>query len=141
MPRVPVESIHPDPDNHPPQDDALIALLMDLANGRTKMFWAAIPLRYVRPFSPTYKPMSWAPWEQLFNEYVERIKNNKFPPLLTYQVGDFYVLSDDYAQYYAYLECDSEYAHCYVIGAPRGDHAAKVRPATEAETKRQLGLD
>src|SRR5688572_6320207 len=77
---VPVESLDNDPDNHPPQDEALISLLRDLSTARLTMYWAVIPLRYVRPFSPTYKPLNWEPWRQLLEQTKARIRENSYPP-------------------------------------------------------------
>ena len=68
MQRIPLDQLHEDPDNHPPRDAALVSLLIDAAQGRCKLYLAIVPIQYIRPFSPTYKPTSWEPWLGLLNQ-------------------------------------------------------------------------
>lgn len=74
---------------------------------------------------------------------VERIKaalgeGRHIAALLTYQVGDFFIMSDDYPTYYAYLESGQQFAPCYVLGEPRGPYAQAVRRATQLEIDKQF---
>lgn len=141
MPRIPIDQIHEDPDFHPPRDNVLIQLIKDVAANRLPLYWAAIPLRYIRPLSPTYKPLSWAPWFDLLAEQKARILVKDYPQMLTYQVGDFFTMSDDYQTYYAYMECDSEFAPCYILGTPKGDHIANVQLIPAEDALRRLRLE
>ncbi len=114
----------------PPDDEQLLSLLQQVAAGTVAVYRAAIPIRYIRPFSPTYKPESAA----------LAAAGDQSPPLVTYQAGDFFIMSADYAAYYAHLEANSEAVTCLVLGEPAGSHVADARPATELEQVQFLGI-
>ncbi len=137
--KVPLDRLDFEHEHAPPWDETMAQRLVDLANGRLGMYWAVVPLQFVRPFSPTYKPVGWVAWEPMLDLMRARIRDKQYPPLFTYQVGDFFVMSDDYFAYYAYLESGLGYAPCYILGEPTGDHIFEVRSATEDETKRVFG--
>ena len=114
----------------PPDDEHLISLLQQVAAGTVAVYRALVPVRYLRPFSPTYKPESLA----------LAVAGEQSPPVVTYQVGDFFVISADYAAYYAHLENNNEAVPCLVLGEPVGPHAMDVRPATSLEVEQSLGM-
>jgi len=113
-----------------PDDEQLIALLQQVAEGTVPVYRAQVPVRYLRPFSPTFKPESAG----------LAVAGVQSPPVLTYQVGDFFVTSADYAGYYAHLESNNEAVPCLVLGEPQGTHATDVRPATGLEVQQFLGI-
>lgn len=114
----------------PPDDEQMLSLLQQVAAGTVSVYRALIPIRYVRPFSPTYKPDSLG----------LAAAGGQSPPLLTYQVGDFFIMSADYPAYYADLESNSEAVPCLVLGEPSGAHATDVRPATGLAVEQFLGI-
>lgn len=113
----------------PPEDEQLISLLEQMAAGTVVTYRALIPVRYIRPFSPTYKPESAG----------LAVAGDQSPPLVTYQVGDFFITSADYASYYVHLEANSDVS-CLVLGEPAGAHVTDVRPATAMEVQQFLGV-
>jgi hypothetical protein len=116
----------------PPHDDRLAGLLQAAHADAVPLYWAAVPIRYVRPFSATFKPDDKL-WREGLEAEKARVKANDYPWMLVYQSGDFFVMSDDYPVYYAYLEANSEYAPCYILGEPRGTNAREARIASDAE--------
>lgn len=140
MTRISLDSLHEDPDNHPPQDETFVNLLVAAVEKEIDVHWAGIHLPYLRPFSPNYKPVSWEPWKSLLDSYKERFSADRFQPLLVYQVGDFFVVSDDYAAYYAYLETLMKLVPCYILGEPNSTHIYGLRRATEEEFRSIAGM-
>jgi hypothetical protein len=94
------------------------------------VYRALVPVRYLRPFSPTYKPESAG----------LAVAGDQSSPLVTYQVGDFFITSADYSAYYVHLEGNSDAVPCLVLGEPAGSHATDVRAATGMEVQQFLGM-
>src|SRR5438552_2638124 len=94
--RVTPDRLVIDPDMRPPQDDGFMSYLKDAMLLRIPIDFAVVPVRYIRPFSPTYKPESWQLWRPIIERFKTQIAANDFPALLTYQIGDFFIMSDDY---------------------------------------------
>ena len=84
--------------------------------------------------------MDWEPWKNELENQTTQIGSNDYSPMLTYQLGDFFIMSDDYLVYYAYLAVNSEYAPCYVIGEPHGAYVEASRPASQLELEWFIGM-
>jgi hypothetical protein len=116
----------------PPRDPTLAGLLEAVHAGTVQLYWAAVPIKCIRPFSATFNPADEL-WKQAVETLKGRIRAKDYAWMLVYQTGDFFVMSDDYPVYYAYLECESTHAPCYILGEPRGTHVAEARIASSAE--------
>ena len=127
-------------DTAPPQDSRLLHLLSEAGDGRCPLYFAVVPIKYVRVFSASYKPVSWEPWKVAVDLFKDVLSNKKSVPLLVYQEGDFFIVSDDYPAYYAHLETDEEMALCFVLGTPVGTHFHLEREASADDRLKILGF-
>jgi hypothetical protein len=125
--RLPVPSFELHPELTPPDDPQLIQLLQSALSGNIPVYFAAIPLRLIRPFSTTYDPRRHPVGRQLIADVQEQWEQQVFQQLIVYQQGDAFIMSDDYAVYYAALAGNPDYVPCWVLGECASPNAVDVQ--------------
>jgi len=140
---VPIEHLHNHPDLTPPHDAVLDYLLERALEGNVQVYFAAIPLGLVKPFSDQYDPRRHALWPQLFASVQERWKNQQFQKMLVYPKKDVFIMSDDYITYFACMAGNPEYVPCWVLGPCTHPDARDVQGPMSTEGLREaiLGSD
>ena len=84
---------------------------------------AVIPAIYVKPFDLDYYPTDFPPFLPFIMQLKYEIgKKKEYPRIWVYQRGRFFIASDDYPQYHAYLESECPFIVGIVLGKP--DHPA-----------------
>jgi hypothetical protein len=138
--RVPTTSLRNHSQLEPPRDPMLMQLLERALKGDIPVYFAAIPLRLVRPFSTLYNPSQHPAGRQAIAEVQERWKRQEFTHMVVYQQDDKFVMSDDYITYYACLEGNPDYVPCWVLGNCTSPDACDVQGPIRREDLRRILL-
>ncbi len=138
--RVPVESLHGHPELTPPHDTVLDYLLECALQGNVPVYFAAIPLGLIKPFSDLYDPRRHPIGRQAIASIQEHWKNQEFKNMLVYPRKDVFIMSDDYITYYACLEGKPEYVPCWVLGLCTTPDARDVQGPIRKEDLRKVLL-
>jgi hypothetical protein len=141
--RISVESLYIDPSLTPPHDAVLDYLLERALEGNLPVYFAAVPLGLIKPFSDQYDPRRHKLWPQLFASVREQWTNQQFKNILVYQRKTSFIMSDDYVTYYACLAGQPDYVPCWVLGNCTHPDARDVQGPIRAEDLRKalLGAD
>ena len=136
--RVPVESIHSHPELTPPHDAVLTRLLESALKGDVPVYFAAIPLRLIKPFADFYDPRRHPVGRQAIAMIQERWRNQQFTNMLVYPRDDVFVMSDNYIAYYACLEGKPDYVACWIVGHCTSPDACDVQGPIRKEDLRKV---
>ena len=77
---------------------------------------------YVQPIDLTYYTTDIPSFNTYNRQLKEQIKEEEYPKIWLYQQGRFFVTSDNYPAYHAYLESECPFVVGIVLGKP--DHPA-----------------
>lgn len=120
--KVPIESVNADASTAPPQDQLFIEKFVRYREGNLPVYVCTIPVGFVKPYSLTYYPKDWPPFLPFIKQCQQEIANKDYPSIWVYQQGRFFIASDDYPTYYAYLEMGHPFIVAKCLGKP--DHEA-----------------
>lgn len=135
---VPSKSINDHPDLTPPQDSLFADLLKSAVDGETPVYFAALPLRLIKPFSNVYNPRNHPVGRQAISEIQAQWANGQFAPMFVYLQDGAFIMSDDYTIYYASLEGAPDYVPCWVLGPCTSPEACDVQGPIRKEDVRKL---
>jgi hypothetical protein len=124
--RIPVKNLRPHTEVTPPHDAVLDYPLERALEGNVPVYFAAIPLGLIRPFSDQYDPRQHKLWPQLFESVRVRWEKEQFQKMLVYPRKNVFIMSDDYITYYACVAGNPEAVPCWVLGAV---HASRCSPS------------
>jgi hypothetical protein len=137
--RIPIKNIQTDPGLTPPHDPMLDYLLEGALKGNVPVFFAAIPLKIIKPFSDQYDPRRHPIGKQAVAMIQEQWKAKRFKNMLVYPKDDAFVMSDDYVTYYACLEGKADYVPCWVFGRFTSPHTRDVQgPIAKEDLRKAL---
>ena len=137
--RVDPKTLWAHPDLTPPQDPVLIDLLKKALTGDIPVYFAAVPLKLIQPFS-NFDPRKNLVGRQAIVDTQARWRNQQFQNMLVYQQGEKFVMSDDYITYYACLEGDPDFVPCWVLGECTSPEAHDVQGPIKTEDLNQILL-
>ena len=138
--RVKVEDLHVLPDLQPPKDEVFASLLGQAIGGQLDVYYAAIPLKLVEPFSKNYDPRKHPVGQQAIDAFFQAWQKNEFQISWVYPKGEKFILSDDYIIYYAALKGQPDYLPCCVLGNASHPEIKDVQgPLTPEKIRHLLG--
>jgi len=138
--RIPPSRLQTLPELTPPSDPVLTYLLERAVEGNLPVYFAAVPLELVKPFSDSFDPRRHPVGVHAIAAVQQRWKNQRFTNLVVYPQGNVFIMSDDYITYYACLEGNSEYVPCWVLGACTNESARDVQGPIRKEDVRGILL-
>lgn len=138
--RIPVANIDNHPELTPPHDEKLADLLKMAMNGKIPVYYAAVPFRLIRPFSPDYDPRRHPIGLQAIRDVQERWNRQQFTNMVVYQQNETFVMSDDYIVYYACMEGSPDYVPCWVLGHCKSSEALDLQGPIRKEDLPQILL-
>lgn len=112
---VSIDRIKVDPLMTPPEDKVLLHMMQQAIDGTTPVYRAKIPLSLIKPFATDYKPTH-PGFQAVFNSVLQHATSSGIPPMLVYQSGKYFVMSDDYPIYFAAKHLNLESVTCNIIG-------------------------
>jgi hypothetical protein len=122
----------------PPRDPELIRYMQQALRGEIPVYYAAIPLKLIKPFSGSYDPRRSPIGRRAIQQVQEEWKNQKFKCMLVYPQQNVFVMSDDYITYFASLEGQPDYVPCWVLGACTSPEACDVQGPIRKEDVRKI---
>lgn len=109
---IPIDQLNADfTDDTEPRDDRLIELLKQAYTQKIACRRATIGLTDIHPYS-NYRPVVSESFRRHFTELLE---SDQPMPLLVYEKGGRYIMSDDYSAYSLYLENKVEPVSCIIL--------------------------
>lgn len=124
----------------PPHDSIFSQLLQAALTGEIAVYFAAIPLRLIKPFSSTYDPRLHPLGKLAVAAVKEEWKNERFKNMIVYPQGDNFVMSDDYITYYASLEGQPDFVPCWIMGQVTSADVCDVQGPIRGEDLRTILL-
>src|SRR6266536_1466783 len=100
----------------PPKDVVMIYLMSRAATGHLPVYFAAIPIELVRPFSTEYDPRRHRVGRQAVDAKKEDWLAGRFSKMWVYPDASSYVMSDDYITFYAAQEGQPDFLPCFILG-------------------------
>ena len=104
------------------------------------VYFAAIPLASIKPFSDLYDPRRHPIGQQAIASVLEQWKNQQFKNMVVYPRNDVFIMSDDYITYYACLQGRPDYVPCWVLGQCTSPDAHDIRGPVRKEDLRKVLL-
>lgn len=139
--RIPTRDIHTLPELTPPEDPMFVDLLEQALKGKGAVYFAAVSMSRVRPFSPTFDVEQHPIGRAAVDDIVRRWVAGQFTNSWVYQSGEEFVLSDDYVVLAAARRGQPDYMPCWVLGRPTGEGVKDVQgPISVDDLQRLLGL-
>lgn len=123
----------------PPQDPTFDALFKLAIQGDLRVYFAAIPLRLIRPYAPEFNFLMLPGGEAVIAAIIAQARQGHFPRLWVYEKDNMFVMSDDYPQYHACLQGQPDYVPCWVLGHPKHTAAKDVQGPVDAREAAGLG--
>jgi hypothetical protein len=103
-----------------PPHDEIFDMLFGLAmHGDLSVFFGAIPLQLIRPFSDEFKFASIPNGPEIITAIVDEALNGNLPRLWVYEKGEYFVMSDNYPGYEACIQGQPDFVPCWILGRPR----------------------
>lgn len=116
-----------------PPHDAIFDTLFSLAiQDDLKVYFAAIPIGLIKPFSDEFKIATIANGQQLIDSIISEAARGSFRYVWVYEKGDVFVMSDDYLIYEAFLQGQSDYVPCWILGKPRNPLVTQLQGPIDA---------
>lgn len=114
--KVKVSELHEMPGLAPPKDAVLSYLFSKAAEGHLPVYFAAIPLNLVRPFSTEYDPRRHPIGRQAVDSKKKDWLAGHFSNMWVYPDASTYVMSDDYTTFCAAQEGQPDCVPCFILG-------------------------
>jgi hypothetical protein len=116
-----------------PPHDEIFDMLFGLAmHGDLSVFFGAIPLQLIRPFSDEFKFASIPNGPEIITAIVDEALNGNFPRLRVYEKGEYFVMSDNYPGYEACIQGQPDFVPCWILGRPRNSLVEQVQGPVDA---------
>lgn len=116
--RIRVADLHVSPDLCPRRDDHFARLLERALANEVPVYFAAIPLAWCVPYDIDYRPDLHPAGAAAIEQAVRDARAQKFPPLIVYPRGVWFVVADDYIPLFAALRGRPEYVPGLILGEP-----------------------
>ena len=140
--KINIKDINISPDLSPNIDRRLVLLIKQAAAGKLPVYFAAVPLVLCVPYDFDYRPDLHPIGEQAIRKFVEDAKANKFPRMLVYPRGKWFVVADHYIELFSTFEGLPAYAPCWILGKPDNEHIRDLQgPITQDGVMGILGMD
>lgn len=94
------------------RDDHLMELLKKAYDGEIMCRMANVKISAIVPFAKNDEPVA----EDFRKYFLKKEQEESYLPMLVYQKGDKFIMSDDYSSYAMYKELGYDIAPCSVIG-------------------------
>ncbi len=120
----------------PPIDQLFVEKYIRFKEGSLPAYVCKIPIVYVKPLSLTYYPEEWPPFLPFIETCKNKIKEKDYPVIWVYQQGRFFVMSDDYPAYYAYIELEHPFIVARCLGKPEHPAIRQLHGPTYANKGR-----
>jgi hypothetical protein len=114
--RMAVDSLIVDNQFKPPHDEVFDTLFGLAMQGDLMVYFAAVPLRLIKPFSKEFKVASIPNGQQIIDSIFEEAVRGKHQQIWVYEKGDHFVMSDDYLIYEACLRGQPDFVGCWADG-------------------------
>ena len=138
---VNVSEIHEMPGLTPPKDPVLTYLFSKAAEGHLPVYFAAIFLSLVRPFSTEYDPRRHPIGRQAVDAMKRDWLAGNFSKLWVYPDGSTYVMSDDYITFYAAQEDQPDFLPCFILGGTEDSRIKDLQgPIQVSDVRKSLGF-
>ena len=111
----------------PPHDEVFDTLFGLAMQGDLLIYFAAVPLQLIKPFSEEFKIALIPKGQQIIDSIIDNAARGKFARIWVYERGDSFIVSDDYATYEACLQGQPDYVPCWTLGKPRNPLAEQVQ--------------
>ena len=112
------KDLSPHPELTPPHDPVLAYLLARALEGHIEVYFAAIPLGMIEPFSTAFDPRKQPLGRRLVDAVVAEWRQGQMHHMWVYPRDGKFIMSDDYMTYYACIEGNPEMVPCWVLGKP-----------------------
>jgi hypothetical protein len=133
---VPVDKIKKTKEFEYLNDEILLYLWEQAIKGSIQVYFAAIPFSLIEPYDKEFDLRKHPVGIKVVNAIIEEWKKNQFKAVWVYPKGDKYILSDDYAIYYAAVAIKPDYLPCYILGKPIDERIKDVKgPIAPKEIK------
>lgn len=116
----------------PPSDEIFDTLFALAIQGDLNVYYGAVPLGLVRPFSDTFKFAQLPGGAQIIDSIISEALRGNFAKLWVYEKDGVFIMSDDYATYEASLQGQPDYVPCWVLGKPRNPLVKHVQGPVDA---------
>ena len=130
--RIDPRAIAVDNQFKPPSDVTFDTLFSLAIQGDLDVYFGAVPLALIMPFSDTFKFVQTPSGRQIIDSIVLEARRGNFAKIWIYEKGDLFVMSDDYAAYEACLLGQPDYVPCWVLGKPRNPLVKDVQGPVDA---------
>jgi hypothetical protein len=138
---VKVSEIRKMPGLTPPIDAVLVYLISRAAEGHLPVYFGAIPLNLVRPFSTEYDPRRHPIGRQAVDAMKRDWQAGNFSKLWVYPDGSTYVMSDDYITFYAAQEGQPDFLPCFILGETEDSRIEDLQgPIQVSDVRKALGF-
>jgi len=114
------------------QDPTFDALFKLAIQGDPRVYFAAIPLRLIRPYAPEFNFLMLPGGEAIIAAIIAQARQGHFPRLWVYEKDNTFVMSDDYPKYHACILGQPDYVPCWVLGYPQHIAAKDVQGPVDA---------
>ena len=122
--KIPLDEIKTHPRCSPKLDDEFIRRYGLHVKSKLPAYKIIVPSAYVIPYDLNFYPVDWQPWAMFFESLKKEFKKKQYRYIWVYQSGRFFISSDSYPVYHAYLETDVPYMYCICLGKP--DHPQAI---------------
>jgi hypothetical protein len=124
-----------------PKDLVMIYLMSRASTGHLPVYFAAVPLDIIRPFSSEYDPRRHPVGRQAVDDKKQEWLSGHFPTMWVYPDQSAYVMSDDYITFCAAQEGQPDFVPCFILGDFE-DTRVKDRqgPIEIADVRKALGF-
>jgi len=140
--RVPIDSISESPGLQPKIDENLIGLMQSAYEGRTPVYFGAIPAAIIVPFDIDYRPDLHPIGKQVISTYYEERKQVHLHHLLVSPLGICFIVSDHYISLFAALKGRAEYLPCWILGESENTFVKDLQgPIAQDDIPKILGWE
>jgi hypothetical protein len=138
---VKLSELHEMPRLTPPKDAMLNNLFSKAAAGTLRVYFGAIPLSLVRPFSTEYDPRRHPIGRQAVDATKKDWQAGKITNMWVYPDASTYVMSDDYISFYAAQEGQPDFVPCLILGETYDYRIQDLQgPIEVSDVRMALGL-
>jgi hypothetical protein len=138
---VKVSELHEMPGLTPPKDAVFTYLFSKAAEGHLPVYFGAIPLSLVRPFSTEYDPRRHPIGRQAVDAEKKDWLAGRLSNLWVYPDASTYVMSDDYITFYAAQEGQPDFVPCFILGETEDLRIKDLQgPIQVSDVRKALGL-
>ena len=129
---VSTDTLNADNRYKPPQDYIFNALFLLAMQGDLMVYFAAVPLHLIKPFSNDFKFSAIPNGQQIIDTIIDKAKCGNFARIWVYEKGDLFIMSDDYPAYEACLQGQPDYVPCWTLGRPRNPLVEDIQGPVDA---------